>query len=208
MPSRLQTNAAPYLPDAHNWRAMAEAVQTCRGCPLYANASQAVFGEGPVSASLMLVGEQPGDLEDRAGSPFVGPAGEVLDRALEKVGVDRRAVYVTNAVKHFKWKARGKRRVHEKPSWAEQMACKPWLEAELELIHPRVLVLLGATAAQTLLGKSFRVSRQHGEIADTGLAETVVATIHPSAVLRAEQREEMFGLLVADLRDARRALGH
>ena len=148
----------------------------------------------------MLVGEQPGDQEDIAGAPFVGPAGKLLDRALEEAGIDRGTTYVTNAVKHFKWKARGTRRIHDKPSWTETMACRPWLEAELALVQPRALVLLGATAAQSLLGKSFRVTQQRGERLDSELAELVVATIHPSAVLRAENRDELFAGLVADLR--------
>ena len=147
----------------------------------------------------MLVGEQPGDQEDREGVPFVGPAGRVLDRALDAAGVDRRTTYVTNAVKHFKWKARGPRRIHQKPAWSEQMACRPWLEEEIALVEPRAIVLLGATAAQTMLGKSFRVSRSRGELIDSELAEVVVATIHPSAILRSDDRERMFDDLVADL---------
>ena len=175
-------------------------MQCCTACALYRDATQAVFGEGSPSADIVLVGEQPGDQEDRQGRPFVGPAGGVLDRALEAAGIDRDDVYVTNAVKHFKWKARGHRRIHDKPSWSEQVACKPWLEAELELVQPRALVLLGATAAQTLLGRGFRVTRNRGEVPGSGLAELVVATIHPSAVLRAEDRDEAFAGLVADLR--------
>jgi uracil-DNA glycosylase len=188
------------LPDALTITALREAVQRCEGCPLYANATQAVFGEGTLSSDVMLVGEQPGDQEDRAGAPFVGPAGKVLDRALAEAGIDRRRTYVTNAVKHFKWRARGTRRIHDKPSWKEQMACRPWLEAELALVKPRALVLMGATAAQSLLGKSFRVTQSRGIPLDSDLAELVTATIHPSAVLRAEDREAMFEGLVADLR--------
>jgi DNA polymerase len=175
-------------------------VQSCRGCPLYANATQAVFGEGGLKAEVMLVGEQPGDQEDKAGAPFVGPAGQVLDRALEDAGIDRKSTYVTNAVKHFKWKARGTRRIHDKPSWTETTACRPWLEAELSLVKPNALVLMGATAAQSLLGKSFKVTQERGKPLDSGLADLVVATIHPSAVLRAENREEMYRGLVDDLR--------
>jgi DNA polymerase len=148
----------------------------------------------------MLVGEQPGDQEDKIGAPFVGPAGGILDRALEEAGIDRRATYVTNAVKHFKWKARGKRRIHDKPTWTEQVACHPWLEAELQLVKPRALVLLGATAAQSLLGKDFRLTKHRGEALDSGLAELVTATIHPSAVLRGENRNELLAGLVDDLR--------
>jgi uracil-DNA glycosylase len=189
-----------FLPDKLTMTALRDAVQRCQGCPLYANATQAVFGEGLLSAKVMLVGEQPGDQEDKAGAPFVGPAGGVLDRALAEAGIDRRKTYVTNAVKHFKWKPRGKRRIHDRPTWTEQVACRPWLEAELALIKPRALVLMGATAAQSLLGRDFRLTRHRGERLDSDLAELVTATIHPSAVLRAENRDELFAGLVDDLR--------
>ena len=192
--------AAAFQPDTLSMRALREAVQGCRGCPLYANATQAVFGEGKLTSELMLVGEQPGDQEDTAGAPFVGPAGKLLDRALDEAGIDRGTTYVTNAVKHFKWKARGTRRIHDKPTWTETLACRPWLESELALVKPRALVLLGATAAQSLLGKSFKVTQNRGVPLESDLAELVVATIHPSAVLRAENREEMFSGLVDDLR--------
>jgi DNA polymerase len=191
--------AAAFLPDTLSITALRAAVQRCRGCPLYANATQAVFGEGTLKAEVMLVGEQPGDQEDVAGAPFVGPAGKLLDRALEAAGIDRGTTYVTNAVKHFKWKARGTRRIHDKPSWTETMACRPWLDAELALVKPRALVLMGATAAQALLGKSFKVTQERGKPLDSELADLVVATIHPSAVLRAENRDEMFAGLVNDL---------
>ena len=178
-------------------------MQECRGCDLWRNATQAVFGEGPVSAQVMLVGEQPGDKEDVAGHPFVGPAGRVLDEALDEAGIDRNQVYVTNAVKHFKWKARGKRRIHDKPNAAELAACRPWLDAELRFVAPRVLVPLGATAAQALLGRSFRVTQRRGEpLEGTGLADYVVATVHPSSILRApdeEARRQGRLDLVADL---------
>jgi len=187
------------MPDTLSMAAMREAVQHCRGCPLYANATQAVFGEGLVSSEVMLVGEQPGDQEDLAGAPFVGPAGKLLDRALDEAGIDRGTTYITNAVKHFKWKARGTRRIHDKPTWTETMACRPWLDAELALVKPRALVLMGATAAQALLGKSFKVTQERGKPLDSELADLVVATIHPSAVLRAENRDEMFAGLVNDL---------
>jgi DNA polymerase len=154
----------------------------------------------------MLVGEQPGDREDRAGEPFVGPAGGVLDRALEAAGIERDETYVTNAVKHFKWKARGPRRIHEKPSWSEQVACRPWLKLELELLSPRGIVLLGATAAQSLLGHDFRLMRSRGRLLESDLAEVVLATIHPSAVLRADDREAAFAALVRDLEVAVAAL--
>jgi uracil-DNA glycosylase len=179
------------------------AVHECRSCDLWRNATQAVLGEGLVRAEIMLVGEQPGDKEDLAGQPFVGPAGRVLDEALEAAGIDRKQVYATNAVKHFKWKARGKRRIHDKPNAAEVAACRPWLDAELRCVSPRVLVPLGATAAQALLGRSFKVTRQRGEpIQGTGLAEYVVATVHPSSILRApddEARRRGRLELVADL---------
>jgi DNA polymerase len=183
------------------------AVQDCRRCPLYANATQAVLGEGPLPVELMLVGEQPGDQEDKAGKPFVGPAGRLLDKALDEAGVRRDRAYLTNAVKHFKWKARGPRRIHDKPSWTEQVACRPWLEEELALAQPRVLVLLGATAAQTLLGRDFRITRSRGVPLDSDLAALVLATIHPSAVLRAEDRDELYAGLVQDLRVAAEGLG-
>jgi uracil-DNA glycosylase len=192
--------AAPFLPDRLSITALRDAVQDCRGCPLYANATQAVFGEGKLKAEVVLVGEQPGDQEDLAGAPFVGPAGKLLDHALEEAGIDRNTTYVTNAVKHFKWKARGTRRIHDKPTWTEAMACRPWLDAELALVEPRALVLLGATAAQALLGRSFKVTQERGKPLDSELAGLVIATIHPSAVLRAENRDEMFAGLVRDLR--------
>jgi DNA polymerase len=188
------------MPDTLSLRTLRDAVQRCEGCPLYANATQAVFGEGALASRVMLVGEQPGDQEDLAGAPFVGPAGKLLDRALEEAGIDRRTAYVTNAVKHFKWKARGTRRIHDKPSWSEQMACRPWLEAEIALVKPRALVLMGATAAQSLLGKTFRVTQNRGRPLDSDLAELVTATIHPSAILRSDDREAMFAGLVDDLR--------
>lgn len=191
--------AQPFLPEKLTLPALREAAQGCEGCPIYANATQAVFGEGLKSATVMLVGEQPGDQEDKAGAPFVGPAGRLLDRALDEAGIDRRKTYVTNAVKHFKWKPRGTRRIHDKPTWTETQACRPWLEAELALVRPRALVLLGATAAQSLLGTTFRLTQHRGEPLDSELAELVTATIHPSAVLRGENRDELFAGLVQDL---------
>jgi uracil-DNA glycosylase family protein len=165
-----------------------EEARGCRACPLWQTGTQVVFGEGPEDAAVMFVGEQPGDQEDKEGRPFVGPAGRLFDRALEEAGLDRRASYVTNAVKHFKWEPRGKRRIHAKPTWSEVMACRPWLEAELAAVRPMVLVCLGATAAQSLLGKQFRVTKQRGEWIDSDWAEYVTATIHPSAILR--QRDD------------------
>ncbi len=167
----------------------------CRACPLWKTGTQTVFGEGASGSQVMLVGEQPGDQEDKAGRPFVGPAGRLLDEALDAAGIDREAAYVTNVVKHFKWEARGKRRIHAKPSWSELAACRPWLDGELEAVHTQVLVCLGATAAQALLGRAFRVTRQRGTWVDSDLAPHVTATIHPSAILRqqtdVDRRREM-----------------
>jgi uracil-DNA glycosylase family protein len=196
-------SAAAYLPERLSLAQLREAVQGCRGCDLYRNATQAVFGEGKANAEVMLVGETPGDKEDLAGRPFVGPAGRLLDQALEEAGIDRRQTYVTNAVKHFKWTGRGKRRIHQKPSWSEQVACRPWLEAELAVVRPRVLVCLGATAAQSLLGREFRVTRHRGELVDSDLAEFVTATIHPSAVLRQRDDEARRAELAAFVDDLR-----
>jgi len=162
----------------------------CRACPLWQTGTQTVFGEGAASAQVVFVGEQPGDQEDKQGRPFVGPAGRVLDEALELAGIDRSTTYVTNAVKHFKWTARGKRRIHAKPSWSEIAACHPWLQSELEAIEPTVVVCLGATAAQALLGKQFRVTRQRGTWVESDLAEHVTATIHPSSILRQRTDED------------------
>ena len=166
-----------------------QAAAKCRACPLWQRGTQTVFGEGPVHAKVMLVGEQPGNEEDLAGRPFVGPAGKLLDRALEAAGIDRDRVYVTNVVKHFKWEPRGKRRIHARPNAGEIGACRPWLDAELELIEPDVLVCLGATAAQALLGRQFRVSKDRGKFVPSPLAPHVLATVHPSAILRAPDDE-------------------
>jgi uracil-DNA glycosylase len=194
------------VPPAANIDRLAHDAAACRACDLWRDATQTVFGEGPADAKLMLVGEQPGDQEDLAGRPFVGPAGRVLDEALAAAGIDRDGVYVTNAVKHFKWLARGKRRIHDKPNRAQVDACRQWLDAELEVIGPSVLVLLGATAAQALLGAAFRVTRERGRpIVETGFAEHVVATLHPSAIVRIRdraEREEAVGGLASDLRTA------
>ena len=191
------------LPTPPTLPSVRETAAGCKACDLYLRGTQTVFGEGPPRAVIMLVGEQPGDAEDLAGHPFVGPAGQLLDRALAEAGIDRGTVYVTNVVKHFKWEPRGKRRIHAKPNAAEIGACRPWLETEIALVQPRVLVCLGATAAQALLGKQFKVSRQRGEIVPSTLAPVVTATVHPSSILRAPdeatRREEM-RLFVADLR--------
>lgn len=202
-------SAADFLPPRRTLPALRQAAAGCKGCDLYLRATQTVFGEGPARPTVMLVGEQPGDQEDMAGRPFVGPAGKLLDKAIEEAGIDRSTVYVTNAVKHFKWKPAGKRRMHDKPRAAEINACRPWLEAELEVVKPQVLVCLGATAAQTLLGPQFRVTRQRGQVLQTHWAPATLATIHPSAILRApddESRHEMYEAFVADLRVAARSL--
>jgi uracil-DNA glycosylase family protein len=197
------------LPDRPTLGAVRAVAQGCKACDLYLRGTQTVFGEGPRRAQLMLVGEQPGDAEDIAGHPFVGPAGKLLDRALEEAGIDRGLVYVTNVVKHFKWEPRGKRRIHAKPNAAEIGACRPWLETEIAIVKPRVLVCLGATAAQALLGKAFKVSRQRGEFVASSLAPMVTATVHPSSILRApddEARRKEMGAFVADLKRVARAL--
>jgi uracil-DNA glycosylase len=196
------SSAADFLPARLSLPALREAAVGCKGCHLWQVGTQTVFGEGTREADVMFVGEQPGDQEDRAGKPFVGPAGGIFDKALAEAGIDRTNTYVTNAVKHFKWQRRGKRRIHQKPNWTEMTACRPWLEAELAVVKPRVLVLLGATAAQTLLGRQFRVLRHRGELIDSQLADAVTATVHPSSILRGEpaQREAEFAALVDDLR--------
>jgi DNA polymerase len=186
-----------------------ERAAECTACPLYRDATQTVFGEGPVPAELMLVGEQPGDREDLAGHPFVGPAGRVLDQALERAGLDRSAAYVTNVVKHFKWTPRGKRRIHQRPNREEIAACDQWFEAELEHVRPRLVVLLGATAAQAVLGSSFRVTKQRGEILDRDAGPQLMATVHPSSILRGppEERDAALDAFVADLEQAAAFLG-
>lgn len=204
--------AARYLPDERGLDSLRSAAQCCRGCPLFADATQTVFGRGHPGAPIMLVGEQPGDQEDRAGEPFVGPAGRLLARALEDAGIDPAVTYETNAVKHFKFTRKGgKRRIHQKPGRTEVVACRPWLIAEIEAVRPQVVVCLGATAAQSLLGADFRVSAQRGRelrlpasVVDVEPEPTVVATVHPSAVLRdrSDGREEAYRLFVDDLRSA------
>ena len=195
-------SAADFLPEQLTLAALREAAAGCRGCQLWQVGTQTVFGEGPEDARAFFVGEQPGDQEDRAGAPFVGPAGRLFDQALEAAGIDRATVYVTNAVKHFKWQARGKRRIHQKPNATEVAACRPWLEAELAAVRPRVLVLLGATAAQSLLGREFRVTQHRGEMLESDLAGAVTATVHPSSILRGEpeEREQNFNAFVDDLK--------
>lgn len=194
--------AADYVPATGGLPVLRQAVQQCRGCDLYRHASQAVFGEGPRSAAVMFIGEQPGDEEDRRGRPFVGPAGRLLDRALQEAGIDRSITYVTNAVKHFKFEERGKRRLHKKPNAGEIRACRPWLEAELSRIKPSVIVCLGATAAQTMFGPRFRLTQHRGEPIPQDWAPLAMATIHPSAILRApdaERRHQEYKAFLDDL---------
>jgi DNA polymerase len=203
-------SAADFIPPRPTLAKLRAAVQTCRGCHLYKCATQAVFGEGPRAARVILVGEQPGDAEDKAGHPFVGPSGKLLDRALDAAGIAREDVYVTNAVKHFKWAkdARSKRRIHKTPNAGELRACAPWLAAEIALLEPRVIVCLGATAAKSLLGRTFSVMKKRGVAIESEHAEAVFATVHPSAVLRAPsgQRAVAERLFIADLRKVGRYL--
>lgn len=203
------SSAVEFLPARLSLRSLRQAAAECEGCDLYKYATQTVFGEGPARARMMMVGEQPGDSEDRLGHPFVGPAGRVLHRAMEEAGIDLRHVYVTNAVKHFKFVERGKRRIHAKPKTIEIRACKPWLEAEIAVIHPALVLALGATAAQSLLGSSFRLLANRGKLIADALPYPVMATIHPSAILRAPdertRRREM-GKFVEDLEAAQAAV--
>jgi uracil-DNA glycosylase family protein len=201
-----KSNATPLIPEKPSLKALREAAAGCRACPLWELGTQTVFGEGSPKAELVLVGEQPGDQEDLAGKPFVGPAGRLLDTALEEAGIDRKLAYVTNVVKHFKWQPRGKRRIHQKPNAAEIAACRPWLDAELSVLQPKALVCLGATAAQALLGRQFRVSRDRGVAVESDLAPVVMATVHPSSILRSDNREQELELFVEDLRRVAEAL--
>jgi uracil-DNA glycosylase family protein len=194
--------AAAFLPDRRTLPALARAAQSCTGCDLYKRATQAVMGEGPRSAWAFFIGEQPGDQEDLTGKPFVGPAGKVLDEALAEARIPREEVYITNAVKHFKWEPRGQRRIHQKPTLGEVRACRPWLEAELAIVEPRVIVCLGATAAQSLLGNQFRITRDHGQFFDSPWVP-ITATLHPSAILRMPDpmhRQAARAQLVEDLK--------
>ena len=203
-------DATPFLPERRTLKDLREAAAGCRGCHLWRNATQTVFGEGLKRSRVMLVGEQPGDREDRAGKPFVGPGGRELDRGLEVAGIVRADAYVTNVVKHFKFAERGRRRIHATPKRFEIDACRPWLDEEIRLVRPEAVVLLGATAAKAILGSSFRVTRQRGELLESDLAPIVSATIHPSAILRApdeQTRQEERTAFVADLANVARALG-
>ncbi|MCP2163725.1 UdgX family uracil-DNA binding protein [Goodfellowiella coeruleoviolacea] len=218
--TRTAAGAEPYVPEHADLAELRAAVQACRGCPLYQGSTQAVFGAGPADARVLLVGEQPGDQEDRRGQPFVGPAGRLLDRALAEAGIDRAEVYLTNAVKHFKFERaeRGKRRIHKRPSRGEVLACQPWLLAELREIRPELVVCLGATAAQAVLGSSFRVTQHRGELValpqrlrwadadDTAPTPRVTATVHPSSVLRDPDRDDAYQAFRADLRAVAAAL--
>src|SRR6185312_787219 len=202
-------SAAPLIPPNPTIKKLQEVARDCRACPLWKTGTQTVFGEGSRHAKVIFVGEQPGNDEDLAGKPFVGPAGKLLDKALVEAGIDRDEVYVTNTVKHFKWEPKGKRRIHKKPNGREIAACRPWLEAELEVLKPKVLVCLGATAAQALLGKEFRVSQQRGQFVESELAEHAVATVHPSSILRApdeETRHAEMARFIADLKKVARVI--
>jgi len=204
-------DASPYLPASKTLPSLRKAVQACKGCDLYRNATQAVFGAGPISASIIFVGEQPGNDEDLKGAPFVGPAGKLLDRALADAGIDRDGVYLTNAVKHFKFEERGKRRIHKKPNASEVDACQPWLEAEMLLVKPKIIVCLGATAAQAILGRTYRLTQERGKFVEHAWAPFATATFHPSAILRApdeEQRHQQYEDLVADLKLIKKKLAH
>jgi uracil-DNA glycosylase len=203
------SSAAEFLPEKLDLKALEEAARGCRGCDLYKDATQPVFGDGRPSARLMLVGEQPGDREDREGEPFVGPAGRLLDRALEEAGIDRSETYVTNAVKHFKWRPRGKRRLHQTPRAGEIEACKPWLRAEVQVVGPQALLAMGATAARSLFGPKIKVTEDRGRPLESPLAPLAAVTIHPSAILRLrehDEREAEFAGFVADLEGVAAAL--
>ncbi len=198
-----RASAAEFVPASRSLSKLSRAAEGCRGCPLWKDATQAVFGAGSRKAELMLVGEQPGDREDIEGKPFVGPAGRILARAMEEAGIDRGDIYLTNAVKHFKWRARGKRRLHQTPRAGEVEACKPWLEAELRAVQPAALLALGATAAKGIFGSSVRVTRDRGRLIDSPLAPVAALTVHPSAILRLrdhDEREDALAGLVDDLR--------
>ena len=212
MPANAEHGAAPFVPDQRTLPILGEAVQKCRGCDLYRNATQAVFGELEAKTTaekprvaIMMIGEQPGDREDKEGHPFVGPAGKLLDKCLEEAEIDRRKVYVTNTVKHFKWEPRGKLRIHKKPNMKEIHACRPWLEAELETVRPKLVVCLGAVAAQSLLGSGFKITKSHGEPQKANGLPTIIATLHPAAILRARTDEDRHGQMKTFLEDLRKA---
>jgi uracil-DNA glycosylase len=202
------SGAAALIPERPTLKSLREAAAGCTACPLHENATQTVFGEGLKRARLMLIGEQPGDREDIEGHPFVGPAGRILDEALDKADIERADAYVTNVVKHFKWTPKGKRRIHQTPRAEEIKACAPWLEAELDVVDPELLVCLGATAVRVVIGSKARVMKDHGELLESKLGRTAMPTLHPSAILRAdpEDRDDAMAMLVGDLRVARRHL--
>jgi DNA polymerase len=218
MPTKTAESAASFVPEDRTLPVLRDAVQKCRGCDLYRHATQAVFGELETGAqakkskvSIMMIGEQPGDREDKEGRPFVGPAGKLLDKCLGEAGIDRSKVYVTNTVKHFKWEPRGKLRIHKKPNMKEIHACRPWLDAEMEAVHPGLVVCLGATAAQSLLGSAFRITQSHGTVQQPEGLPPVIATLHPSAILRArtdEDRARDTRLFIDDLRQAAAFVSH
>jgi uracil-DNA glycosylase family protein len=204
-----KTSAADFLPKRRTLESLRAAARSCKGCDLYKNATQTVFGEGPKDASVMLVGEQPGDMEDRQGHPFVGPAGRLLDKALAEARIPRDEVYITNAVKHFKWIQRGKRRLHQKPSIRQVVACKSWLEAEIEVVHPKVIVCLGATAALSMVGRTVRITQERGKFFDTDSGAAVFITIHPSSIYRLREKDEQekeYRRFVAEMKAVQRKL--
>jgi uracil-DNA glycosylase family protein len=208
MPREIDT-AAPLVPSRPTVKKLREAAAECRACDLWKRGTQTVFGEGRQNSTVMFIGEQPGNSEDLEGRPFVGPAGNLLDRALAEAGIDRSKVYVTNVVKHFKWEPRGKRRIHKKPNALEITACRPWLEAEIRVVKPRAIVCLGSTAAQAVIGPKFKVTQQRGQFMDSPLAEFVTATVHPSSILRAptdEARRLETKRFIADLKRVREAM--
>lgn len=217
MAGKVKESAARFVPAKRDLKVLAEAAQKCKGCDLYRDATQAVFGEinakdkaARTKIAIMMIGEQPGDQEDKQGRPFVGPAGKLLDKALEEAEIDRSQVYVTNAVKHFKWEPRRKLRIHKKPTMKEINACRPWLDAEIEAMQPKLIVALGATAAQGLLGSSFRITQSHGAVQEVAGLPPIIATLHPSAILRSlteEDRHAQMRTLVEDLREAARVAG-
>jgi DNA polymerase len=209
MGTREHSSAAEFLPQRRTLESLRAAARSCQGCDLYKNATQTVFGEGPRSATVMLVGEQPGDMEDRQGHPFVGPAGRLLDKALAEARIPRDEVYITNAVKHFKWIQRGKRRLHQKPLIRQVVACKPWLEAEIQAVHPKVVVCLGATAAQSMVGRIVRIMQERGTFLDAISGAVIFITIHPSSIYRLREKDEQekeYRRFVAEMKSVQRKL--
>src|SRR5882724_5451698 len=209
MATKEKPSAEQFLPKRRTLESLRAAARSCKGCDLYKNATQTVFGEGPKDASVMLVGEQPGDMEDRQGHPFVGPAGRLLDKALAEARIPRDEVYITNAVKHFKWIQRGKRRLHQKPSIRQVVSCKPWLEAEIEVVHPKVIVCLGATAALSMVGRTVRITQERGKFFDTDSGAVVFITIHPSSIYRLREKDEQekeYRRFVAEMKTVQRKL--